>query len=930
MLSTDEIRKIYLDFFQEKGHTLVESASLVPVNDPTLLFTNAGMVPFKDLLLGVEKRGYKRAVSSQRCIRAGGKHNDLDNVGYTARHHTFFEMLGNFSFGDYFKEEAIVFAWELLTERYKIPPEKLWITVHESDDESEQIWIEKVGIDPSRVSKLDDDDNFWTMGDTGPCGPCSEIFYDHGEQHKGDPPKIGQDPGDRFIEIWNLVFTQFDRDKDGKLTPLPNPCVDTGMGLERLAAVLQNEHNNYDTDILKRIINKAAELAEMKDLTNPSLRVIADHLRSSSFLIADGVLPSNEGRGYVLRRIMRRALRHAYKLGMIDHPLSTLFPVLEELMGDEYPVLKNNSEIVKANLAQEESQFSQTLEQGMQLLESVITEIDGKEIPGEIVFKLYDTYGFPVDMTADFARERNLGIDIDTYESLMQAQKDRARSSSNFSSIIPESLSIDGSTIFLGYAEESAKSNILEIVSSSEKAVDGEINESEEGILILDQTPFYAESGGQVGDTGQIKFQESIFEVQDTQKKGDHYLHLGFMKSGKLTLKDEVSAEIDSKERKRIKSNHSGTHLLHAALREVLGGHVEQKGSLVDQSKLRFDFTHNKSIETEEIAKIENLINEQILLNSETVTEILPIDEAIERGAIAFFGDKYGDEVRVLNIGDNFSVELCGGTHVNMTGEIELLKITSESSVSAGIRRIEAVTGEAANHLLDHLEHIYSSISNELLIDDFDTREGIEALEYIRFLENEMSVFAKLLNCSQDQVLTKIIQMKEENITISNKLDSQQSEFESYESHTEAISILLERNKTLKLESKKIESESLGSSADDLSNQSIEVEGYNLITNCFEGLDSKELREISDRLRNKNKNTIVALISVTGDKVPVIVGCSKDVGIDAREIIKHLINQSGGSGGGRSDFAQGGLENTENLEIALASVADLIVSLNNQ
>ena len=908
MLSTDEIRKIYLDFFQEKGHTLVESASLVPVNDPTLLFTNAGMVPFKDLLLGVEKRGYKRAVSSQRCIRAGGKHNDLDNVGYTARHHTFFEMLGNFSFGDYFKEEAIVFAWELLTERYKIPPEKLWITVHESDDESEQIWIEKVGIDPSRVSKLDDDDNFWTMGDTGPCGPCSEIFYDHGEQHKGDPPKIGQDPGDRFIEIWNLVFTQFDRDKDGKLTPLPNPCVDTGMGLERLAAVLQNEHNNYDTDILKRIINKAAELAEMKDLTNPSLRVIADHLRSSSFLIADGVLPSNEGRGYVLRRIMRRALRHAYKLGMIDHPLSTLFPVLEELMGDEYPVLKNNSEIVKANLAQEESQFSQTLEQGMQLLESVITEIDGKEIPGEIVFKLYDTYGFPVDMTADFARERNLGIDIDTYESLMQAQKDRARSSSNFSSIIPESLSIDGSTIFLGYAEESAKSNILEIVSSSEKAVDGEINESQEGILILDQTPFYAESGGQVGDTGQIKFQESIFEVQDTQKKGDHYLHLGFMKSGKLTLKDEVSAEIDSKGRKRIKSNHSGTHLLHAALREVLGDHVEQKGSLVDQSKLRFDFTHSKSIETEEIAKIENLINEQILLNSETVTEILPIDEAIERGAIAFFGDKYGDEVRVLNIGDNFSVELCGGTHVNMTGEIELLKITSESSVSAGIRRIEAVTGEAANHLLDHLEHIYSSISNELLIDDFDTREGIEALEYIRFLENEMSVFAKLLNCSQDQVLTKIIQMKEENITISNKLDSQQSEFESYESHTEAISSLLERNKTLKLELKKIESESLGSSVDDLSNQSIEVEGYNLITNCFEGLDSKELREISDRLRNKNKNTIVALISVTGDKVPVIVGCSKDVGIDAREIIKHLINQSGGSGGGRSDFAQGDLK----------------------
>ena len=581
-LSTNQIRKIYLDFFQEKGHTLVESASLVPVNDPSLLFTNAGMVPFKDLLLGVEKRSYTRAVSSQRCIRAGGKHNDLDNVGYTARHHTLFEMLGNFSFGDYFKEEAIFFAWELLTEKYNIDPDKLWITVHESDDESEDIWINKVGVDPSRVSRLDDEENFWTMGDTGPCGHCSEIYYDHGDHLEGDPPILGNEPGDRFIEIWNLVFTQFDRDKNGSLNPLPNPCVDTGMGLERMAAVLQNEHNNYDTDILKAIVSEAGKLTKVDDLKNPSLRVIADHLRAGVFLIADGVVPSNEGRGYVLRRIIRRALRHAHKLGMKELILAKLVPVLEKKMGEAYPLLIKNSDIIKANLSKEEEQFSTTLEQGMQLLESAVQNLKGKEIPGEVVFKLYDTYGFPVDMTADFAREKNLTVDIDSYDSLMLEQKERARSSSSFNSIIPESLNIEGSTNFLGYESSSLSSNIIEIISNSDNHINGELTEEQEGLILLNETPFYAESGGQVGDIGFIKTSDSLFEVYDTQKKGDHFLHIGIVKNGSFKKDDQVDAEINQEHRNRIKSNHSATHLLHAALRNVLGDHVEQKGSLVE------------------------------------------------------------------------------------------------------------------------------------------------------------------------------------------------------------------------------------------------------------------------------------------------------------------------------------------------------------
>ena len=712
-LTTNEIRNIFLDFFQENGHELVESSSLVPFNDPSLLFTNAGMVPFKDLLLGVEKRSYTRATSSQRCLRVGGKHNDLDNVGYTARHHTFFEMLGNFSFGDYFKEEAIAFAWELLTERYEIPAEKLWITVHKDDDESEQIWIEKIGVDPKRISRLDDDENFWTMGDTGPCGPCSEIYYDHGEQIEGEPPTMDSDPGDRFIEIWNLVFTQFDRSKDGTLSPLPNPCVDTGMGLERMAAVLQEEHNNYDIDLFKKLVGKAAELTSSKDLKNPSLRVIADHLRASSFLIADGIVPSNEGRGYVLRRIIRRALRHANKLGMKNTLLSSMVPILIEEMGDAHPLLIKESKIIQANLLQEEQQFSETLNQGITLLESEVEELDDKIIPGETVFKLYDTYGFPVDMTADFAREKGLEVDLVKYEELMLQQKDRARSSSSFSSVLPESISISGSTEFIGYEHTNSNTKIVELISSSKETKSKTLVEDEEGIVILDQTPFYAEAGGQIGDKGTISGSGFKFEVLDTQKIGDHHGHFGVVKEGKLKINSKVEAHIDEDFRGRIVPNHSATHLLQAALKKILGDHVEQKGSLVEDNRLRFDFAHSEQVSPEELVEIEDLVNLHIAKNTESVTKVMSLEEATKKGAIAFFGEKYGEEVRVLDLGEGFSVELCGGTHVNKTGEIGLMKIISESGISAGVRRIEAVTGIGATLLLQEVEQLVTSVCDE-------------------------------------------------------------------------------------------------------------------------------------------------------------------------------------------------------------------------
>jgi len=929
-LTTNEIRNIYLEYFQENGHELVESASLIPHNDPSLLFTNAGMVPFKDLLLGVEKRDYTRATSSQRCLRVGGKHNDLDNVGYTARHHTFFEMLGNFSFGDYFKEDAIAFAWELLTERYEIPPEKLWITVHKDDDESEQIWIEKIGVDPRRISRLDDDENFWTMGDTGPCGPCSEIYYDHGDHIEGEPPTMESDPGDRFIEIWNLVFTQFDRSKDGTLSPLPNPCVDTGMGLERIAAVLQEEHNNYNIDLFSKLVSKAGELTQVNDSENPSLRVIADHLRASSFLIADGIVPSNEGRGYVLRRIIRRALRHANKLGMKGTLLASMVPTLIEEMGDAHPLLKKESKIIEANLLKEEQQFSETLIQGMSLLKSEIEVLKGKVIPGETIFKLYDTFGFPADMTADFARENGLEVDLVEYEELMLQQKERARSSNSFSSVLPESLSIEGSTEFIGYEHKNANTKIVELISSTKETKSKTLVEDEEGVVILEETPFYAESGGQIGDRGTISGKGFVFDVLDTQKIGDHHGHFGVVREGNLKIDTKVKAHIDESFREKIVPNHSATHLLQAALKKILGDHIEQKGSLVGDNRLRFDFSHSEPVSAEQLLDIEDLVNLQIEKNSKSITEVMAIEEATKKGAIAFFGEKYGEEVRVLDLGEGFSVELCGGTHVKATGEIGLMKIISESGISAGVRRIEAVTGIGATLLLQELEQNITSICNELLVDLQPIDKDQNNLDLIRDLQSQLNLLAKELNTSQDQILKRILDMKVRITSLESTLGSKSEIKPSSSNLIDAVKGLKSLSKSLESESKEKEREEISTSIADLKEGSIDVAGYKLITKSFKNIDSNSLRELADQLRNNEPNTIATLISVSGDKIPLIVACSKEVEIDAREIMKHLVNQLGGSGGGRPDFAQGGADTSEDLEIALDSVADLVVSLTNQ
>ena len=944
ILSTNKIRQIFLDYFQEQGHKLVDSSPLVPINDPSLLFTNAGMVPFKDMLLGVEKRGYTRATSSQKCLRVGGKHNDLDNVGYTARHHTFFEMLGNFSFGDYFKEEAIEFAWDLLINRYNIPEEKLWITVHKDDDESELIWKEKIGVDPLRISRLDDDENFWTMGDTGPCGPCSEIYYDHGEHIQGDPPTMGSDPGDRFIEIWNLVFTQFDRSKDGKLSPLPNPCVDTGMGLERIAAVLQKEHNNYNTDLFSTLVGEAGRLTKTKDLTNPSLRVIADHLRASSFLIAEGIVPSNEGRGYVLRRIIRRALRHANKLGTDGPLLSLMVPVLVSEMGSAHPLLEKNSDLIKVNLLQEEDQFAATLIQGMSLLESEVKKIKGKTIPGDLAFKLYDTFGFPVDMTADFARERNLEVDLNSYEKLMLEQRQRARASSNFSAVLPEAISIEGKTEFLGYTDSTCESNVIELIDSSKGNQSNSLFKEEKGIVFLDQTTFYAESGGQVGDKGKIIGKDFIFSVLDTQKVGDHFGHLGIVEEGEITKKSKVKTEIDEDLRSRTVLNHSATHLLQAALKKILGEHIEQKGSLVDSNKLRFDFTHPKGVSKEEILEVEDLINIQIDKNTVSTTELMTIEEAEKKGAIAFFGEKYGEEVRVLNIGEGFSVELCGGTHVNQTGDIGFMKITNESGISAGVRRIEAVTGLGAEELSQELQHKILRISEELYlseIPEFKTDENLTALELLRESQLKIDQASVELNTSANQVVDKIIQLKEENQSLNRELEeltSKEINLSELSALGSSKNLLVDKIQNLKRENKfliqqlgQLKTKGVGSAVSDITEEIIKVGGYSLIATRLDNLDTAGLREAADKLRNKIPKSVVVLISVAGDKIPMVVARSKtEESIDARDIMKHLVNQLGGSGGGRPDFAQGGAENLEDIDIALSSISELLLSLVKQ
>ena len=931
-LTTNEIRNIFLEFFQEKGHELVESTSLVPLNDPSLLFTNAGMVPFKDLLLGVEKRGYTRATSSQRCLRVGGKHNDLDNVGYTARHHTFFEMLGNFSFGDYFKEETIAFAWELLTKRYEIPPEKLWITVHKDDDESEQIWIEKIGVDPKRISRLDDDENFWTMGDTGPCGPCSEIYYDHGEHIEGEPPTMDSDPGDRFIEIWNLVFTQFDRSKDGTLSPLPNPCVDTGMGLERMAAVLQEEHNNYDIDIFIKLITKASELTGVEDLENPSLRVIADHLRASSFLIADGIVPNNEGRGYVLRRIIRRALRHANKLGMKGNLLASMVPTLIEEMGDAYPLLKKESKIIELNLLQEEQQFSETLSQGMSLLENEIEGLDGKIIPGETIFKLYDTYGFPVDMTADFAREKGFELDLVEYEELMLQQKERARSSSSFSSVLPESLSLEGSTEFVGYEKMNSDTKIIELINTSEETQSKTLTEDEEGVVILEKTPFYAESGGQVGDIGTISSKEFTFKVLDTQKVGDHFGHIGIVEKGEIKKNTKVQAQINKKIRKKIALNHSATHLLHASLRKVLGDHVEQKGSLVDSQKLRFDFTHSKSISEEDILKVEDLINDEIIKNSPSKIEILTMDEAQKKGAIAFFGDKYGEEVRVLDLGEGFSVELCGGTHVKKSGDIGFMKIISESGISAGVRRIEAVTGGGAKDLFNKLIEEYKTLLKLLNLPKDPVLDRLSYLDLHRELLYKFNQVSSQLNSSLDRVIGRVSQLLEENTSLKNTLNKETEisiNAPEGDQLMRAIKELILENKELKQKEKAVKSKNIGESIQNISEESIEVGPYKLVAKKIDGMVSSELREAADKLKNENENIIVVFLSEDGDKKPIVVCCSKNVPVDCRKVIDYLVGQLGGSGGGRADFSQGGVESLEDINLVLSSLPEFILSLSS-
>ena len=867
-MKAKQVRKTYIDYFRSKGHELVDSDSLVPQNDPSLLFTNAGMVPFKDVLLGVEKRPYTRAVSSQRCLRVGGKHNDLENVGYTARHHTFFEMLGNFSFGDYFKKEAIAFAWELLTENYSIPAEKLWITVFKDDDESETIWREDIGVPAERISRLDEEDNFWTMGDTGPCGPCSEIYYDHGPEIEGSPPAIGSDPGDRFIEIWNLVFAQFDRSQDGSLSPLPSPCVDTGLGLERMAAVLQDKHSTFETDLFTPLIKDAAKICGTKDLNNPSLKVISDHLRASAFLVADGVSVSNEGRGYVLRRIIRRALRHADKLGADKPVMSPMVPTLVKQMSDAYPILKKNSALIQANILQEEEQFASTLVQGMSLLKEEVKNLKGKTISGELIFKLYDTYGFPPDMTADFARENNLKVDLKGYEKSMNKQKERGREASAFSSVLPESLNLKGGTDFVGYEKDEVKTKILELVSLSDGKTQEDIKKNEETLVILDKTPFYAESGGQVGDSGALIGDKFEFQVTDTQKIGDHVGHIGALAKGSVSKGDGVLARINKQARNQTALNHSATHLLNSALRTVLGDHVEQRGSLVNEEKLRFDFVHQKQVTKDEIKEIEAIVNSEIRANSKATTETMPIKEAEKKGALAFFGDKYGEEVRVLSMGGDFSVELCGGTHVQRTGDIGYFKIITETSISAGVRRIEALTGEAAVNLSQ------------------DSHDNLDSL-------------ALKLNTSSEEVRDKISQ-------------------------------LIDSNKTLKQELDKLRSSSLSATASDMSLESEEIAGLKVIAKKMEGLDSSVLRETADKLRNKEKNSLIVLISIFEDKVPLVVATHKELDqIDARDVMNHLVNLLGGSGGGRSDFAQGGIEKVEDIEIALASLSEFLVSLNS-
>lgn len=863
MKTSADIRKLFLDFFHQKGHEVVASSPLVPANDPTLLFTNAGMVQFKELFLGQETRDYRRAVTSQRCVRAGGKHNDLENVGYTARHHTFFEMLGNFSFGDYFKQDAIHYAWEFLTETLELPKEKLWVTVFEDDDEAADIWIKDIGVDPERVSRIGAKDNFWSMGDTGPCGPCSEIFYDHGPDVAGGPPGTPEEDGDRYIEIWNLVFMQYDRSADGTLTPLPKPSVDTGMGLERLTAVLQDVHNNYDIDLFQRLIRATQKLSGTQDATHTSLRVIADHIRSCAFMITDGVQPSNEGRGYVLRRIIRRAIRHGHQLGLKEAFFHQLVAPLVTEMGEAFPELVKAQAHVERTLKQEEARFADTLDNGLKILDQVIANMADKEIPGETVFLLYDTYGFPIDLTADIARERGLTIDIAGFEREMEAQRSRARSANQFSANIDQLVTIDADTEFCGYQHHQNQSQISHILIDGQQV--DQIHSGQSGILVLEQSAFYAESGGQAGDIGQITSDNASFAVQDTHKQGQAFIHIGQVENGQLQVGDTVTAQIDEQNRQSTALNHSATHLLHAALRQVLGDHVTQKGSLVNAQRLRFDFSHFEPVTEQQRQTIERLVNQQIRFNHNVETELMELDQAKASGAMALFGEKYDAKVRVLSMGD-FSVELCGGTHVSRTGDIGLFKITSEVGIASGVRRIEAVTGDAALELIE------------------DQAQRLQAV-------------ADTIKAKPDTVEEKTLQ-------------------------------LVQKNRQLEKELEMLKSKLASSAGSDLASAAQNIGGLNILASQLEGADGKSLRNTVDQLKDKLAPAAIILASTNEDKITLIAGVTKDSTdkLKAGDLVSHVASQVGGKGGGRPDMAQGGGSQPENLESALKSVSDWVAT----
>ena len=861
MTSSAELRQAFLDYYKAHDHEVVASASLVPADDPTLLFVNAGMVPFKEVFLGNEKRPYVRATSSQCCVRAGGKHNDLENVGYTARHHTFFEMLGNFSFGDYFKREAIGYAWDFLTNILQLPPEKLWVTVFDEDDETADIWLNEIKVDANKFSRIGARDNFWSMGDTGPCGPCSEIFYDHGADIAGGPPGTPEEDGDRYVEIWNLVFMQYDRDAEGTLNPLPKPSVDTGMGLERLAAVMQGVHTNYDIDLFQQLIKAAAKITATTDLANNSLRVIADHIRSCSFLIVDGVLPSNEGRGYVLRRIIRRAVRHGYQLGVNQLFFYKLVATLAAEMGDAYPELLRNQAHVERILKLEEERFAETLEQGMRILEDDLATMQGTVLAGETVFKLYDTYGFPMDLTADIARERGLGIDHDGFEKAMNAQRSRARAASQFGSDYSANLQVEGETTFSGYEQLVDQSRVLALFHEGEAVERLEAGQS--GVVVLDQTPLYAESGGQVGDRGRLETTSARFEVQDTQKQGAAITHIGNVTEGVLAVGESANVYVDFERRQAIILNHSGTHLLHAALRQVLGEHVQQKGSLVDPERLRFDFAHYEPVTSEQLAKIEALVNAQIRSNAMAETRVMSMDAAVESGAMALFGEKYGDEVRVLSIGD-FSVELCGGTHVKHAGDIGLLKITSETGIASGVRRIEAVTGATA-------------------------------LQWVAANEQRLQRIAGMVKSSREEAEEKIAQLQDKYRLLEKELQQMKGKLASNQ-------------------------------GSDLASQAVEINGIKVLAARIEGADNKMLRETLDQLKNKLGSAAVVLGAVDGDKITLVAGVTSDQTgtIKAGELVNQVAQQVGGKGGGRPDMAQAGGNQPENLDAALASVPEWV------